>query len=641
MAVILYHLEFSFIKGGFVGVDIFLVISGFLITRLCLAVPELTTGSYAVFILRRLKRLLPGMITVVLFSCAAAYFILLPDVMTSFGKSAAASLLFVSNIIFAREAGYFDIGHDMKPLLHTWSLGVEMQFYLFFPLFLFAVRRFMPLIPALGVLAGLSFIAALVLGHYNPELNFYMMPTRLWEFAFGALAALPGAPKIPVKWQSAASLLGLVIMLASFVAFDNDTPHPGPWALLTCLAAYLVLAAPEANAKLFNKFSRAGEALAYTGRISYHLYLFHYPLIVFSLYILQRDMTLPEKLAIMAATFALSVVSYSFIERPIRASRDKGFVRNTGVAGLVLVVLLVAFGSYAYASKGLKQRFEALPEGLLDGVYAHLHPRHAACMDLDPESYPGNLCRIGDEGARPDIMLWGDSHALMYMPVLEEIARTEKRAIQIAGYSNCPPIPGLKFHEETGQKSRANCPVHNEAVLKHILATPALETIVIGSFWLNRVYDDSDDAHPVLDPDYILMEGAADTPQGEAVQFMTQLQRTIQTLKKAGKKVVLIGSIPAYEFDVPQRLGRYLLYGTDEKFGVDEESFRTGRAFVLGELSRIAREESITLIDPLPALCREGFCYAGEGSQTYYADKSHMARETTMRLQSVFLKALR
>jgi peptidoglycan/LPS O-acetylase OafA/YrhL len=634
LAVILYHLQFSFIKGGFVGVDVFLVISGFLITKLCLAETTLTPKTYVLFILRRLKRLLPGMVTVVFLSSVAAYFILLPDVMASFGKSAAAALLFVSNLVFAREAGYFDIGHDMKPLLHTWSLGVEMQFYLFFPLFVFTARKIMPLIPALAVLAGLSFAGALVLGHGNPDLNFYLMPTRLWEFAFGALAALPGGPKIPVKWQGAASLSGLLVIAVSFAAFDSEIPHPGPWAVFTCLAAYLVMAAPDFNARLFERFPRTGGALAYTGRISYHLYLFHYPLIVFALYILQRDMSVTEKLGLMAATILLAVLPFSFIERPIRASKDPVFLRKIAVAGLVSVVLLCAFGGYAYTAKGIKDRFPGLPPGLLDGVYAHLHPRHAACMDLDPSGYPGNLCRIGAAGVEPGIILWGDSHALMYMPVLEEIAQEEGRSVLVAGISNCPPVPGLVYHEPSSRRNHRDCPVHNEAVMAHILAMPALKTVILGSFWLNRLYADPAAETPVPGPDYILEEGAAKTQEGRAQQFMAALTGTIERLKKAGKRVVVIGPIPTYGFDVPQRLGRNLLYGVQTPVGMPLAGYEKKYPYALGQFRRLKS------LDAASAVCRDGYCYAAEGSQLYYADKSHMERSTTMRLKSRFLKAL-
>ncbi|MCD8497237.1 MAG: acyltransferase [Alphaproteobacteria bacterium] len=401
-----------------------------------------------------------------------------------------------------------------------------------------------------------------------------------------------------------------------------------------------MIAAPEFNAKLFTKFKRVGDALAYTGRISYHLYLFHYPLIVFSLYVLQRDMTLLEKLAVIALTFILSVLSYSFIERPIRNSKDAGFVKKMGFAGLLAVVVLSGFGAYAYTSKGIKGRFEQLPDGLLDGVYAHLHPRHAECMDLDVAGYPDNLCRIGDEKAAPDIMLWGDSHALMYMPVLEDIAREEGRTILVAGYSNCPPIPGLVFHEQTGQKSRANCPAHNKAVMDYLVNTPEVKTVVLGGFWLRRIYPDPGVRYPTIKPDYILEKEAADTDKERVEQFFEALSLTIQTLQDVGKHVVLIGPIPTYDFNVPQRLGHVLLYGNNKAIGISEMLFMVKTALVKIPMRDIVAENQISFIDPLTALCHDGFCYAAEDDQTYYADKSHMERQTTMRLKPDFIRAL-
>lgn len=220
----------------------------------------------------------------------------------------------------------------------------------------------------------------------------------------------------------------------------------------------------------------------------------------------------------------------------------------------------------------------------------------------------------------------------MYMPVFEAMGTS----LVVVGYSNCPPVPGLVFHEKTGMKSRANCPLHNKAVMEYALDNPAIKTVILGGFWLNRIYDDPAAEHPLVDVDYIL-EKPSDTPEGRAEEFMTELAETIQKLKNAGKKVILIGPIPAYDFDVPQRLGRNLLYVGGKPVGVDEQSFRAGRAFVLERLPKLSEN----YIDPLPVLCREGFCYAAEGVETYYADKSHMEKNTALTLRAVFEDKLR
>ncbi|MCD8562748.1 MAG: acyltransferase [Alphaproteobacteria bacterium] len=457
----------------------------------------------------------------------------------------------------------------------------------------------------------------------------------------GALAALPQGPKIPEKWQGVASTAGLLGMVASFVLFRAGIPHPGPWALVPCIATWLVIVSPAFNAKIFAQFERAGRLLSYTGRISYHLYLFHYPLIVFGLYVLQRDMNVPEKLIVMAVTFALAMISYSYIERPVRAAKSPVFLRRAGIVMALLVLTFGLFGTYAYQSKGIKGRFPSLPQGLLDGVYAHLDPRHASCMDKDPAEYPGNLCRIGTEKAEPDTLLWGDSHALMYMPVVEAAAKEEGHSVLVAGISNCPPVPGLVYFEEDNRRNHRDCPVHNKALMDYVLKTPSLHTVILGGFWLNRIYDDPGAVQPVIKPDYILERGAAPDPNGRAQQFFEALSATILTLEKAGKHVVLIGPIPAYDFDVPQRLGQALLYGNDKAIGLSGDDYIKKYNFVFARLIKLmVDDKGFFYIDSSQAFCHDEFCYAAENDQLLYADKSHMERLTTMRLKSQFLKAL-
>ncbi len=317
--VVLYHFHVAPFGGGYVGVDVFFVISGFLITGLIHA--EMRSGEYslAAFYERRARRILPALFAVVAAAAVAALFLLFPADLRRFGESVAATALFVSNFDFWQQSGYFDAGAEAKPLLHTWSLAVEEQFYLLFPLLLglfrSAGRRGLLLLA--GGLALASFGFGLWAVRAYPAMAFYLAPARVWELMLGAILALAEVPRPPRWIAEALSLLGLALLAVAVFAFSPDTPMPGANALLPCLGAALLIYANGAGDTLAAR-GLSLRPMVFAGLISYSLYLWHWPVFVFARYLRVAPLGAAETLALIALSVGLAVLSWRFVERPFR-----------------------------------------------------------------------------------------------------------------------------------------------------------------------------------------------------------------------------------------------------------------------------------------------------------------------------------
>ena len=323
IAVILFHAGLTQVSGGFAGVDVFFVISGYLITGLILN--DIRNGQFSIthFYERRVRRILPALFTLLFLGSVAFYWLLPPEQLLDFGKSLIATVLFSSNVLFWRQTGYFKDPAEMKPLVHTWSLAVEEQFYIFYPLFLLLISRYFRKRYHWALLTVFCFsLAWSVWGvHHDRNATFYLAPSRAWELLLGGLLATDVVP--PLTDRRAANVLGaagLVLMMFSFVALSKASLFPGLNALYPTIGAALIIYTGSPTATSVSRFL-GWKPIVFVGLISYSLYLWHWLLIVFAKYYAVRHLTNWEITGIVAFSFVIATLSWLFVENPFRGRR--------------------------------------------------------------------------------------------------------------------------------------------------------------------------------------------------------------------------------------------------------------------------------------------------------------------------------
>ena len=362
LLVIACHIGIYKLRGGFVGVDVFFVISGYLISSTILADIAASRFSIVSFYERRIRRILPALVVMLFITGLFAYKYLLPLELLDFSKSLLASAASISNFYFWNQSGYFDAPAAMKPLLHTWSLAVEEQFYIFFPVFLMLVRRYFPARLKLAVIsiAAISFLAAAIGAFKYPVSTFYLAPTRAWELLLGTLLSLKIFPQIMgAIRRNAATLLGMAMIVISAALFSASTPFPGVAALLPCVGTALIIAAGETGTSVVSRVL-ASKPVVFVGLISYSLYLWHWPIIVFQkadAILVTGVSTRAAALSVLAATFLVSILSWKFVELPFRNGRLKLSGAPLFQTAFASSVAVAALGVTALLFHGLPSRF--------------------------------------------------------------------------------------------------------------------------------------------------------------------------------------------------------------------------------------------------------------------------------------------
>lgn len=405
--VILFHAGLQAFGGGYVGVDVFFVISGYLITSII--VGSLAEGRFSLktFYERRMRRILPALYLVVALSAVAAWFILLPHEMMAFARSLIAVPLFVSNILFRRETGYFDDAAELKPLLHTWSLAVEEQYYLFTPLLLMAVWRFAPrrllLVLAIGLVASL--LLALVGSVLRPVHAFFLLPTRAWELLAGAMLAVwhhrHGVQALRPGLADAGTAIGLALIAVSVFAYDAYTPFPSAYTLAPVLGTVLVI-------HLARGGTLTGRLLAHPwvlgiGLISYSAYLWHQPLIAFARHVTGPGHGTWPIVAIAMLTWPLAWLSWRFVENPWRrpGARSARAVASLAVLG---AMVLVGLGWAGVATSGFLDRYQGVHR---DNLQAYLTSPTYVTGAFKAREHRA----FGDDSGRQRLLIVGDSYA--------------------------------------------------------------------------------------------------------------------------------------------------------------------------------------------------------------------------------------
>ena len=635
--VVLGHAGIAGFSGGFIGVDIFFVISGFLITRILAR--EIAENRFSIlqFYERRARRILPA-ISVVLLAClSVGAFILLPQEFVDLGQSTVATLLFASNAFFWISAtDYFADGVAYEPLLHTWSLAVEEQFYVVFPILLWMLARSPHKFWIITVAAICA--ASLALSVYAtstyPTANFYLTPTRVWELGAGALLALGAFP--PVRSRIArevAGFAGLGMIIGSITLLDEQTPFPGLTAIPPVLGSALLIwcgmtAQPQdgqtdVRPALVSRLLSLAPFVG-IGLISYSLYLWHWPLLVFArLY--EGSVTLSAGAATLciAVSFVLAYLSWRFVEQPFRSAKT-GVLRSQKS---VFVTSIIAMGLLGVAASGIILT-KGAPSRLDPQVWSDLeegsarHPLGLGCIRLARDSAP---CPIGEQAAADatsSLIVWGDSHAAASLSGFDELLLS--RSLQGTAFvrTACAPLLGVRRSDtETGEA----CAAHNEAVSQQIVANHRGSTVVLVARWPMLVEGERAFGEAGSAVSIIPVDGAAVQREQYPALVQQGLMRTVEELRAADIDVIMVAGIPEPGFNVPKLLARQQWLGWQMPVlpaeRVTERSERTNNV-----LRDVAQATGATVVYPEHVMCRETCLLTLEG-RPLYRDDDHLSGE--------------
>lgn len=611
LPVILFHAGFAVFSGGFVGVDIFFVISGYLITGIILS--ELAAGHFSIvrFYERRARRILPALFFVIAVSIVMAWLWLLPGDMRSFSRSVLAVALFFSNILFWRSTDYFEAPAELTPLLHTWSLAVEEQFYVFFPIVLLLAWRFArhTLLWLIVLLSLLSLAVAQWGATHEPGAAFYLLPTRGWELAVGCAIAVfcHNAPERRLAhWQAQAlSLIGFGLIAFSVFFYDETTPSPGLAMLAPTLGTGLILlfATPATwTARLLSM-----KPLVAVGLVSYSAYLWHQPLFAFARHRSLHEPDAKMYLALSAVSVGLAWLSWRWVERPFR---DKTILGRRQIFAFAATgtLALVLFGVAGHASRGYFWRSEW--RGDLARLEDRLRINFGLREECARDSFDPVACRTA---AEPELILWGDSYAMHLAQGL--LSSNPDIAFVQATRSVCGPLLDVApVNAQYPESWARDCIAHNARILEFIKSTPSLKYAVLGSPFFRYINPG----------DRLLLADGRVVESGES--GVAALRRTIKTLKDIGVTPVVVAPPPKNGTDV----GRCLLKAV--RFGAAPETCN----FPIGAINTLTTGvyRALAMLQPQvkviwlhEAICQADDCRATMDGTFVYRDGGHLSHE--------------
>lgn len=615
LPVLFFHADLGF-TGGYVGVDVFFVISGFLITGLILR--DLDAGKFSIvgFWERRIRRIMPALAVVVLASLTAGWFLLLPQGFKELGESAVAQTLLSSNIYFWIKSwigvGYFTPDAEVKPLLHTWSLAVEEQFYLLFPFLLLALKRLAHhlIVPAILLLAGISFALSVWCGYWYPSANFYLLPTRAWELLIGSfLAAISVQQRSPARWLTEAlSWGGLLAILCAVFFYDRETRFPGVTAILPCVGAALVIWTNGHTLTSVGKLL-ALRPVVFIGRISYSLYLWHWPVLVFAQYWAIDPLTQSQRLLLLLASLILAVISWRFVETPFRQSLIfKTRSRIFTFAGVTTIASLLA-GLAIFKSQGAPSRLPA--EAL-----RHVNGERRCVFDHDlsmERALAGDFIELGtgDKQKPVELMVWGDSHAMAVIPVIDGLCKEYSFRGVAATHSATAPLVGYQSPKSMLQDKGIQ---YNKAVIDFILNQRVRHVIIVANW------------------------GVYAFGNRERISLSLSLSDTLDVLKATRAKIWIMRQVPKQPWDVPDALATTVWRGQNTGnlgLQVTEHLQAAHRQNPIFE-GVSTQFRGVTILDPTDLLVSDRLCRVVKDGKALYCDDNHLTVAGALLLRPLF-----
>lgn len=591
-------------------------------TQIILSLSAAGRFSLLGFYAARARRIIPALVVMVVLVCLAGWFYLPPVDYKGLGKHAVGSVAFVSNIIYWLESGYFDVESHQKWLLHTWSLSVEWQYYLVFPLLVSALQRFNSgkfLKPGIGLGFVISLLLSVVQSQWYPSAAFYLLPARGWEFFAGALVYLYAQHlnKNLNRYNG-----GIILIGCAALVYTADLAYPGWYALLPVLGTSMVIAAGNPGILLRNS------VIQFFGRISYSFYLWHWPVLIAARYS-EIELTLLTLCLLLGIAILLAYGSWRLVETPLRKGaptvRPPTYLLKYAVVSLAVAIPC----GWLWLNGGVAQR--AAPE-LREKIAANE-------QQLNAWDYPGKcqfvdqLCMLGEPAPRK-VLFWGDSHIEQWYPVLMDLLRQGKNhgyQIIIAGSGGCVPIRHLN-RIQPGY----DCAGFNEKVFQRALQ-PDIHAVVLGSIWSTYFRDDifTGSGQPTV---CNASAGCARFDSAHAaVQFaQQQLRHDIQQWVAQQKAVYVLLPVPVYRYSVPLYMARHWFLHKPMTLSQTLLQHRQYAAPALELLTAATQNTTAVMLDPAALLCASGTCINAHDGVSLYKDSNHLVPRATLGLAPLF-----
>lgn len=624
MPVLLFHGGFNTFSGGFVGVDVFFVISGYLITSLIIRDVQDNTFSLAGFYERRVRRIFPALFFVMAVCIPFAWFWMTTEDIKEFSKSLVAISFFSSNIFFWRETGYFANAAELKPLLHTWSLSVEEQFYFIFPIAFLLIwklgKRWMLVVFAL--VAMVSLVIADWGAVNKPEAAFFLLPTRAWELLVGVFAAFYLAEKnvaehFSLRNQQVLAMLGIVMILYAVFAYDKSTPFPGLHALVPAIGAVLVIVFGTPSTIVGSLLG--SKILVGVGLISYSAYLWHQPLFA---YARLRSLNPPSDtliLMLMVLTLLLAIFTWRYIERPFR--QKQRFERKQIFKLAITVSLLMStLAAVVFLNNGFERyRITKKNIELLKTATASTHRK--ACH-AGPEKLidPSAACEY--YGSQVSWATIGDSHAVELTDALADELKPFDTGVKHLSFSACKPSYNQRIADNP-------CSIWTQKAVNFIIQNNEIKTVVVGYRLNAHLFGKHEKFYPGV-PDL--------KSQPERQEIWNSLVSMLEAFVAAEKKVVLVLQAPEVKVNVK----RLIFFSADDETriaGVTRKWWDERQTYVKSKLEEIPA--AVIVMDPASLFCDVDYCFAVENGAALYFDDDHLTSYGARRIASEILESVK
>lgn len=630
LSVLLYHSGLSLFSGGFIGVDIFFVISGYLISNSLLNAPLNSYSNALIFIEGRIRRIVPALYVLLLITTISSYFLLIPSDLLKFSNSLLPSVSFTSNIYFwAARDGYFDLDSFLSPLIHTWSLGIEMQFYLaIFLIFLIAFRIRSNRILVISLLFFSSLALSIYYSNTKPGASFFLTPFRVWELLYGSILSLsftgvcnPNKDKSNLLLKNIYSAAGLLGVLISLAIFNEKHGWPSYFALLPVISTGLILIFATPGTYTFRLLSPP--LFVILGSMSYSIYLYHQPIFAFYK---QYSLQAPNNYllgACILVTLGIAYLSYRLIELPFKSKKFIS-INKIIIFTFVTGILLFLFQTLSNFTGGFKFRY-SLPDTISQSLGRSQFNLNCYYQDV-PINEPIKLCDLGSPSSNPSFMVIGDSHALSLYPAINQATISNRKSGIFASKLGCPPLLDISLLGDPSNQ----CRKFNELIFERSKSL-RIKDIFLISKWNLYINGGYGALHltPVI---YGAKEASPKTPSPEEA-LKTALKDTIEKYQNAGMRVHLIKQIPQ-QITSPQRI--YYKYYDDQdssvlqakilEFSVHSKKHQSlNKQFdnLINEIAIKIKNLDVISLDFI--FCSPEICPIGSVDASYYFDDNHLS----------------